>query len=148
MSDPQPPQSQQDDDLRALLAKRQHSRPTKATWVLLALIAVALGFAMGACSQRVLSTGTGAPEPAPSRVPTTIGTVTSVTADTLVLTTATGETVTVVVPEGIPVTTAVEVPLGELPVGARVEVQGSADSAGVVTAESIAEEYPRTAPAP
>lgn len=43
-----------DDDLRALLAKRAQSRPNRTTWVLLILIAVAIGFVLGACSQRVI----------------------------------------------------------------------------------------------
>lgn len=45
-----------DDDLKALLAKRQHAKPNRWTWILLGLIAVALGFAMGACTQRQLTT--------------------------------------------------------------------------------------------
>jgi hypothetical protein len=44
-----------DDDLKALLAKRQHAKPNRWTWILLGLIAVALGFAMGACAQRQLT---------------------------------------------------------------------------------------------
>ena len=44
-----------DDDLKALLAKRQHAKPNRWTWILLGLIAVALGFAMGACTQRQLT---------------------------------------------------------------------------------------------
>lgn len=43
-----------DDDLRTLLAKRQHAKPTKATWILLALIAVAIGFTFGACVSRAV----------------------------------------------------------------------------------------------
>ncbi len=45
-----------DDDLRALLARRQHSRPNRTTWVLLALLAVAIGFVLGSCTQRAIST--------------------------------------------------------------------------------------------
>lgn len=72
MSDPTPastdPSSNQphDDDLRAMLAKRAHARPNKTTWVLLALIAVGIGFVLGACSQRVLGSLTeGADTPQP-----------------------------------------------------------------------------------
>lgn len=55
-----------DDDLRAMLAKRARARPNRTTWVLLALIAVAIGFVLGACTQRVLgslSESVDAPQP-------------------------------------------------------------------------------------
>jgi hypothetical protein len=45
-----------DDDLRALLARRRHSRPNRTTWVLLALLLVAFGFVLGSCTQRAMST--------------------------------------------------------------------------------------------
>ena len=45
-----------DDDLRALLARRQYSKPNRTTWVLLALLAVAIGFVLGSCTQRAIST--------------------------------------------------------------------------------------------
>jgi len=48
-------QDPSDDDLRALLARRQHSRPNRTTWVLLALLAVAIGFVLGSCTQRAMS---------------------------------------------------------------------------------------------
>lgn len=54
-----------DDDLRTLLARRQHAKPTKTTWILLVLIAVAFGFALGACTQGALSSSGGARQPAP-----------------------------------------------------------------------------------
>jgi hypothetical protein len=54
-----------DDDLRALLARRAQSKPNRTTWVLLVLIAVAIGFVLGACSQRVMgSISDSAPAPA------------------------------------------------------------------------------------
>lgn len=72
MSDPTPPAADptsdqpNDDDLRDMLAKRAHARPNRTTWVLLALIAVGIGFALGACTQRVmgsLTEGVDAPPP-------------------------------------------------------------------------------------
>ena len=44
-----------DDDLKTLLAKRQHAKPNKWTWILIALLAVALGFAAGAFMQKQVS---------------------------------------------------------------------------------------------
>ena len=72
MSDPIPASADStsgqpnDDDLRAMLAKRARARPNRTTWVLLALIAVAIGFVLGACTQRVmgsLSESVDAPQP-------------------------------------------------------------------------------------
>ena len=72
MSDPTPASADStsgqpnDDDLRAMLAKRARARPNRTTWVLLALIAVAIGFVLGACTQRVmgsLSESVDAPQP-------------------------------------------------------------------------------------
>lgn len=72
MSDPIPASADStsgqpnDDDLRAMLAKRARARPNRTTWVLLALIAVAIGFVLGACTQRVmgsLSDSVDAPQP-------------------------------------------------------------------------------------
>ncbi len=72
MSDPTPSSADptggqpNDDDLRAMLAKRAQARPNRTTWVLLALIAVAIGFVLGACTQRVMGSLTdGADTPAP-----------------------------------------------------------------------------------
>ncbi|MFN8172035.1 MAG: DUF5666 domain-containing protein [Candidatus Nanopelagicales bacterium] len=40
-----------DEDLASLLAKREHARPNRATWALLALIVLAVGFVGGAFAQ-------------------------------------------------------------------------------------------------
>lgn len=48
------PDEPDDDDLTTLLAKRQHAKPNKATWILLVLIAVAIGFTFGACVSRAV----------------------------------------------------------------------------------------------
>lgn len=160
MSDP-------DDDLKTLLAKRQHAKPTKATWILLALIAVAIGFALGALARGAVpgsSSSTPGPPPAVASPPAiasdpagaiggqgqqqpgpgfagraTMGTIVSVEGDTMVVATRDGSEVTVVVPDGTPVTTSVEVPLAELPEGATVIVRGSTGGDGTVTAEAITE---------
>lgn len=150
-----------DDDLKALLAKRQHAKPNRWTWILLALIAVSLGFAMGACTQRQVSSFTApmqepsiASDPAgaiggqPGATPpgVTIGTVTEIVDGSIVLTTPDGTRVTVLVPEGTPVTTAVEVPLAEIPLGATVTVRGASADDGTVTAESVSEGALRPGP--
>lgn len=69
VTDPSPDAG--DDDLKALLARRQRARPTKATWILLALLAIALGFALGSCTQRAFSSLTppGADAPPASGAP-------------------------------------------------------------------------------
>jgi len=74
MSDPtssatNPVPDEPDDDLKTLLAKRKQAKPNKATWILLALIAVAIGFTFGACMSRAipdtLPTPPGAAAPSP-----------------------------------------------------------------------------------
>ncbi len=44
-----------DDDLKELLAKRQHAKPNKLTWILLVLLILAVGFTMGSCMQKAAS---------------------------------------------------------------------------------------------
>jgi hypothetical protein len=48
----QPLSDDNDDDLASLLAKRQHARPNRATWVLLVLMVLAVGFVGGAFAQK------------------------------------------------------------------------------------------------
>lgn len=58
------PPEPNDDDLKAMLAKRQHAKPNKATWVLLVLLILAIGFTLGSCMQRAAnSVGGGAAQP-------------------------------------------------------------------------------------
>lgn len=149
------PQEPNDDDLKALLAKRQHAKPNKATWVLLVLLILAIGFTLGSCMQRAANgIGGGSAEPrlpggAPSAAPDagtagrpgdlTIGTVESVDGTTMTITTPDGRAVLVEVPEGTSVTTSVEVPLADLPVGTDVVIRGTEEADGTVTAESVAE---------
>ncbi len=171
------PQEPDDDDLKALLAKRQHARPNKVTWVLLVLLILAIGFTMGSCMQKAangLSRSApgqpGAPElpPVTSEQPgiapdsagesgpdsggfappaggfgppgdVTVGTVESIDGSTMTIATRDGSTVMVTVPEGTPVTSQVEVPLADLPVGSDVVVRGATGADGTVTADSVSE---------
>jgi hypothetical protein len=64
-----------DDDLKELLAKRQHAKPNKLTWILLVLLVLALGFTMGSCVQKGVTSATSArtapsfPDGAPAGAP-------------------------------------------------------------------------------
>ena len=52
-----------DDDLATLLAKREHARPNRLTWVLLVLLVIAVGFAGGAfVEKRNASSSSGLPD--------------------------------------------------------------------------------------
>ena len=64
--DDEPGGESSDDDLRALLARRQHSKPNRMTWVLLALLLVAFGFVLGSCTQRAMSTFSDRMAPPPA----------------------------------------------------------------------------------
>ena len=136
-----------DDDLKELLAKRQHARPNKFTWVLLVALVLALGFAMGACVQKGVSTATSgtrgvAAEPAePAERPgdLTIGTVESIEGSTMTIATPDGRTITVEVPDGTPITSTVEVTLSDIPVGSDVIIRGTEGDDGTVTADSVTE---------
>ncbi len=153
-----------DDDLSALLAKREHARPNRATWALLALLVMAVGFGGGAFAQSIwgsassgsavpdfatageVSSGTtnstGAGGMAPGDVPgggMTVGTVTSVHGNTLVLTDTSGDTVTVTVPDSAQVTATTEATLADLVSGDAVIVRGETADDGTVTATNVAE---------
>ena len=151
-------QAPNDDDLKELLAKRQHAKPNKATWILLALITIGLGFAMGACTQKQVSSfserseqsqqpeiasdpagAIGGQLPAFPGGDTTVGTVESLSENSLTIVTRDGRTVEVTVSDETPVTSSVEVPLSELPIGASVIVRGPTADDGSVIAESISE---------
>ena len=160
-------QAPNDDDLKELLAKRQHAKPNKATWILLALITIGVGFAMGACTQKQVSSfsersdrsgqserseqpdrsevasdpadATGGQPPAFPGGDATVGTVESLSENSLTIVTRDGRTVEVTVSDETPVTSSVEVPLSELPIGASVIVRGPTADDGSVIAESISE---------
>ena len=144
-----------DDDLKELLAKRQHARPNKLTWVLLVALVLALGFAMGACVQKGVSTatngsmnqppiavdpsGVNAGPPAGRPGDFTIGTVESIEGSTMTIATPDGRTITVVVPDGTSITSTVEVTLADIPVGSDVIVRGTEGDDGTLTADSVTE---------
>ena len=144
-----------DDDLATLLARREHARPTRVTWVLLSLLLVAVGFAGGALAYRTwapaaTSSGglpTGALPSAPmggggegtSLADLTVGTVTLVNKDRLYLEATDGTTVVVTIPDGTAVTAQRQVALADLEEGATVIVRGEVAADGSVTATSVTE---------
>lgn len=153
------PSEPQDDDLKELLAKRQHAKPNKVTWVLLVLLILALGFAMGSCVQKGAQSITGRTtptQPASESDPAgatgerpagdlatppgvTVGTIESIDGTTMTITTRDGSTVVVEVPATAAVTSQADVALSDLPLGASVVIRGDADPDGNVTADSVAE---------
>ena len=159
-----------DDDLATLLAKREHARPNRLTWVLLVLLVLAVGFAGGAfVEKRNSSSSSGLPDFAALRgggdfagggafpggaLPggatpgggtlvtsgaVTTGTVKLVDGTSLYITDADGNTVKVIVPETVPVTTQSETSLGDLAAGSTVIIQGETGDDGTVTATSVSE---------
>ena len=74
MSDPNARRDDEpdDDDLRALLARRQQAKPNRTTWVLLTLIAIAFGFVLGSCTQRAVSDLNDRMAPPPSNESTAV----------------------------------------------------------------------------
>lgn len=144
-----------DDDLATLLARREHARPNRVTWVLLSLLLVAVGFAGGAVAYRTWAPTTslsgavpGAAMPAAGIsggaggtpfADMTVGTVTLVSKDRLYLEAADGTTVVVSVPDGTAVTAPRDIALTDLEEGATVVVRGEVGDDGTVTATSITE---------
>ena len=154
-----------DDDLATLLAKREHARPNRLTWVLLVLLVLAVGFAGGAfVEKRNASSSSGLPDFAALRgggdfagggafpggaVPgggivatasaVTTGTVKLVDGTSLYITDADGNTVKVVVPETVPVTTQSQTSLSDLSAGSTVIIRGETGDDGTVTATSVSE---------
>ena len=145
-----------DDDLATLLAKREHARPNRLTWVLLVLLVLAVGFAGGAfVEKRNASSSSGLPDfagggafpggaaPGGGIVATagavTTGTVKLVDGTSLYITDADGNTVKVVVPETVPVTTQSQTSLSDLSAGSTVIIRGETGDDGTVTATSVSE---------
>lgn len=160
-----------DDDLATLLAKREHARPNRLTWVLLVLLVLAVGFAGGAFAEKrnssssstlpdfaALSAGGfpgGGSFPGGGAFPgggtdsggaatdasgaVTTGTVKLVDGSSLYITDAEGNTIKVVVPASVPVTTQSPTSLGDLAAGSTVVVQGETAEDGTVTATSVSE---------
>ena len=165
MSDiPQDTQAQQDDDLAALLAKREHARPNRATWGLLTLLLLTVGFVGGALTYRAVgpSTSSSVPDFAAAMAAglpgmpgatdgaagtggfagpagLTAGTVTLVDGSKLYVTTSDGAVVIVTVPDSATVTAQQVISLAELSAGDTVVVRGQTGDDGTVTATSVAE---------
>ncbi len=153
-----------DDDLAALLAKRQHAKPNRMTWALLTLLVLMAGFVGGAAAYAHFGTTSnqstrtfagfpgagafpgGAGSSAAGGAPAaggfgnaTIGTVKLVDGQNLYLTTTNGETVKVKVPASTPVTAQKDVSLTDLASGSTVIVRGEKASDGTVSATSVSQ---------
>jgi hypothetical protein len=147
-----------EDDLASLLRRREHARPNRATYVLVTMLVLTVGFIGGAVAMQKFgptstsSTGAfpGMPSDLAGIFPTgggmpgavggmTAGTVKLVDGRNIYLTTAAGETVKVIVPETASVTSEEEVDLAELASGSTVVVRGETADDGTVTATSVAE---------
>jgi hypothetical protein len=154
-----------DDDLATLLARREHARPNRVTWILLALLLVSVGFIGGAYAHQKLgaTTSTGLPAGSPAGLPNlpdsgqvgstpfgdmTVGTVKLVDKQNLYVTTSSGDTVKVSVPKTVTVTAQQEIDLADLASGDTVIIRGTTATDGTVTAESVSEGSLPGAPAP
>lgn len=152
----------EDDDLTTLLRRRAHARPNRITWALLAVLLLGAGFVGGAWTSQQYgpstagalpaglpagmaagfpgaASGTGAAAAATPFGDMTVGTVTLVDKRSLYLTTTSGETVKVAVPDTVVVTSQQEIDLADLAAGTAVVVRGSTAADGTVTAESVSE---------
>ena len=162
-------ESARDDDLATLLARREHARPNRVTWVLVTLLLLGAGFVGGAFAYKTwgpsasigmpsfagglpamagagstssgtgpstTGTGTGFPG-APADL--TIGTVKLVDRTNLYVTTTSGETVKVLVPDSASVTAEQEIALADLAAGSTVIIRGATADDGTVTATSVSE---------
>ncbi len=150
------------DDLATLLQRREHARPTRLTWVLLTLLVLTAGFIGGAFAGQRLGNSTSSgnsgftmPAGMPTSFPSgalfpgaagggaapsgTTGTVKLVDGRNLYLTDSSGNTVKVIVPSTVTVTSQQAVDLADLAAGATVLVDGETGADGTVTATSVAE---------
>jgi hypothetical protein len=154
-----------DDDLSAELAKRApRGTPGRTTLVLGGAVLIVAGFLGGVVVQKNWGTtaastpaanagaanagagfagrgGTGTASAAPgaqrgAAAPTT-GTVKFVDGTTIYLTTAAGETITVKTTGTTTIRTEQTTALTDIPVGATVSVQGTADAEGTITATQL-----------
>lgn len=163
------------DDLASLLQRREHARPTRLTYLLLALVVLAVGFVGGAVTfQRFgpsAASGTAFPMGPPTGMTAgqaagqglpgqalpgqgamagiTAGTVALVDGRHLYVTDTGGETVKITVPRAATVTAQEDVRLADLAIGTSVIVRGAAEGDGTITASSVAEGgLPGTPPDP
>ncbi len=155
-----------DDDLATLLQRREHARPNRMTWALLALLTLTVGFIGGAFANQQFgssSTQAGLPAGFPAGLPAglpggltggaagseatgagglpgvTFGTVKLVDKGNLYITTASGETIKATVPATAEVTSQSPIDLSELTAGMSVVIRGETGDDGVVTATSVSE---------
>jgi hypothetical protein len=156
-----------DDDLASLLAKREHARPNKATWILLTFLVLMVGFAGGALANQKFgspstgrsfsgfpagftppglsstSGGGGAPAGFPGTGGgfgnLTVGTVKLVDGTNIYVATNAGATVKVKVPTSATITAQKDITLSDLSAGTTVTVRGETASDGTVTATSVSE---------
>jgi hypothetical protein len=159
--------SRGDDDLASLLAKREHARPNKVTWVLLTLAVLMVGFAGGALANQKFGASTSSPSfggfPAGFTPPglsstsggagaaagfpgagggfggLTVGTVKLVDGTNVYVATNDGATVKVKVPASATLTAQKDIELTDLSAGTTVMVRGETASDGTVTATSVSE---------
>lgn len=150
----------ENDHLASLLQRRKHAKPTRLTWVLLALLVLTVGFIGGAFADQKLGTsgtsdgsgfampagmptffpaGPGIPGAAAAGGAITTGTVKLVDGQNLYLTDSSGSTVKVTVPSSAAVTSQKTVALTDLAAGTTVLVRGESAPDGTVTATSVAE---------
>jgi hypothetical protein len=153
-----------DDDLPSLLARREHARPNRITWILLGLLLISVGFVGGAyANERFGATASVLPSGFPAGIPgggspgqgagtafgdMTVGTVKLVDKQNLYVTTTAGDTVKVTVPDTVTVTAQQAIDLADLATGATVIIRGSTATDGTVTAESVSEGSLPGGPAP
>ncbi len=143
-----------DENLTDLLAKREHARPNRLTWVLLAALLLMIGGVFGAVANQKFgpATAAGFPGPLPA-MPAglmsgsqagasdmTLGKVKLVDGRSLYITTTAGETVKVTVPETASVTEQADISLADLSSGSSVAIRGIAADDGTVTATSVSEQ--------
>lgn len=159
--------SREGDDLASLLAKREHARPNKVTWVLLTLAVLMVGFAGGALANQKFGTSNSSPSfngfPAGFTPPglsstsggagaaagfpgagggfggLTVGTVKLVDGTNVYVATNDGATVKVKVPTSATVIAQKPIELTDLSAGTTVMVRGETASDGTVTATSVSE---------
>lgn len=170
MSDVTTTPTRDEDDLATLLAKREHARPNRLTWILLGLLVLAVGFAGGAVAYQKFgpstsgglpSFGAGLPDFAAGGFPgtgtgsigapaedsggdTTVGTVKLVDGKTIYVSTGSDSVVIVTVPADVPVTKQKAIDLSELEPGSNVTVAGSVGTDGKVVATSVSAGTPPT----
>ena len=152
-----------ENDLATLLARREHARPNRATWGLLAALVLAVGFVGGAFAGNSFGSARTGPSDVPGAAsgfdaeplgddvttlgsgegtPDATGTIVAVDANTITLTDAEGQGITVTVPTTASVTVSAEGSLADLAVGDVIAVDGKVVDDGTITATRVTEQAP------